>query len=63
MHYLISTHSRLLSLKLDENWQITDMTIIGDGHHYGIALLPGNPLRKPRSKDPNRDSPRASGRW
>ncbi|MCX7851496.1 MAG: hypothetical protein N2383_01810 [Caldilineales bacterium] len=45
MHYLVATHSRLLSLKFDENWQITEMAIIGDGHHYGIALVPGNPPR------------------
>lgn len=45
MHYLISTHSRLLSLNLDDNWQIINMKVINDGHHYGIALLPGNTPR------------------
>jgi hypothetical protein len=45
MRYLVSTHSRLLSLDLDENWQINDIKVINDGHHYGIALVSGNPLR------------------
>lgn len=40
MQFVVSTHSRLLRIDLDAHWRITDMAVLADGPHYGIALAP-----------------------
>jgi len=40
MQFVVSTHSRLLRIDLDAHWRITDMAVLADGPHFGIALAP-----------------------
>jgi hypothetical protein len=39
MRYLVSTHSFLIALTLDEDWQVQAHHVLARGHHYGVALL------------------------
>jgi hypothetical protein len=37
----VGTHAQLIDLELDDRFRVTRETIVGRGHYYGIALLPG----------------------
>jgi hypothetical protein len=38
---VVGTSSCLIDLELDDRLRVTRETVVGRGHHYGIALLPG----------------------
>jgi len=46
MEFIVGTHAHLLSVELDEEWELQDLEVLDVGHHYGVALLDReNPIR------------------
>jgi len=39
MKYAIATHSFLMTVEFNNEWEMQDVTILDTGHHYGIAVL------------------------
>ena len=37
--YLVATHSQLILVELNDEWQITQCQSLNEGHHYGIGFL------------------------
>lgn len=50
MRYVVSTHSFIVIVDFDSDWQVINHILLSKGYHYGIALVPernGSVLGKP----------------